>query len=142
MATSSVINMAAASTHPDHRVAQKEDINSDQFLDDLNAAIEKSVAQNNTSYTRVTVWLLAWKGAYDTNDVSIRDDLDEFKDLMSTQYRYNTDVTFLHEENGPQRVRNIMRKTVKMLPKEDELLIVYYVGHALYHSATRHSLFW
>ena len=124
--------------HPDSRGAGLAFEKKEQVGQDLQRAIRLALPTNVAPYMKVKVLMLAWKHAYDTNEVSVKDDFEDMKALMINHFNYEVvEHMFDLSQSGTRITRDILRKCISIMPEAGELLIVYYVGHSCYRESMR-----
>ena len=101
--------------------------------EDLQLSVEGFLPKTSTPYKKVTCLLIAWAHAYRQNEGGVRQDFDEFRDLMLEHYHFEVDE-YLIDRTETQRTieRETVHKCTQVESRQNELLIVYYVGHSYY----------
>lgn len=109
--------------------------------EDLQFSVTRFLPKFSTPYKKVTCLLMAWEHAYQQDEGGVRQDFDEFRDLMREHYHFEVDEYFI-DRTETQRVieREMTIKSTLVGPKRDELLIIYYTGHSHYHERLGHTI--
>ena len=87
----------------------------------------------------VTCLLIAWRQAFETNEGGVQDDLQEFAQLMREHFRFDVEGYLLDYTKSAKTIdREIMARCLGVQSDKDELVIIYYTGHAYYQD----TMFW
>jgi hypothetical protein len=110
--------------------------------EDLQFSVTRFLPKFSTPYKKVTCLLMAWKHAYQQDEGGVRQDFDEFRDLMREHYHFEVDE-YLIDRTKDQRIieKETTYKFFQGEPQEDELLIIYYTGHSYYQESSKHTIF-
>jgi hypothetical protein len=110
--------------------------------EDLQLSVERFLPRISAPYKKVTCLLIAWAHAYQQNESGVRQDFDEFRGLMLEHYHFEVDE-YLVDRTETQRTieREMTYKCTQVGPQQDELLIIYYVGHSYYQEWSKHTIF-
>ena len=110
--------------------------------EDLQLSVEGFLPRVSAAYKKVTCLLIAWAHAYQQDEGGVRQDFDEFRDLMLEHYHFEVDE-YLIDRTKTQRTieREMVDKCMRVGPQQDELLIVYYAGHSYYQEWSKHTIF-
>ena len=113
--------------------------------EDLQLSVGGFLPKISTPYKKVTCLLIAWAHAYQRNEGGVRQDFDEFRDLMLEHYHFEVDE-YLVDRTETQRtieMEMVIKCTQAASRREsrDELLIIYYAGHSYYQEWSRHTIF-
>jgi hypothetical protein len=110
--------------------------------EDLQLSVEGFLPKFSTPYKKVTCLLIAWAHTYQQNEGGVRQDFDEFRDLMLEHYHFEVDE-YLVDRTKTQRTieMEIVVKCTQAASRQDELLIIYYAGHSYYRGWSRHTIF-
>jgi hypothetical protein len=112
--------------------------------EDLQLSVEGFLPKISTPYKKVRCLLIAWAHAYQQNEGGVRQDFNEFRDLMREHYHFEVEE-YLVDRTETQRtieVEMLLKCTQALsLSRRDELLIIYYTGHSYYQEWSRHTIF-
>jgi len=100
---------------------------------DLQLSVDGFLPRVSAPYKKVTCLLIAWAHAYQQDEGGVRQDFDEFRDLMQEHYHFEVDE-YLADRTKTQKTieREIVIKCTQIGPRQDELLIIYYTGHSYF----------
>ena len=110
--------------------------------EDLQLSVERFLPRTSAPYKKVTCLLIAWAHAYQQNEGGVRQDFDDFRDLMLEHYHFKVDEYLIDRTETQQTIeREMMTKCTQFWSQQDELLIIYYAGHSYYQGRSRHTIF-
>ncbi|KAL8670440.1 MAG: hypothetical protein Q9168_005021 [Polycauliona sp. 1 TL-2023] len=118
-------NSTPSSTHPD-RFDHDHITSLEVFSQDLQKAVANSFPRPSTSYTSVHVLLLRWV----KDDLNVQDELTSLGRVFEDQYHFATEQWNIPSLNSTRALQTKLYDFQNCHQSEDELLIVYYGGHA------------
>ncbi|KAL8887036.1 MAG: hypothetical protein Q9192_006383 [Flavoplaca navasiana] len=114
-----------SSLHPD-RFDHEHVSKLKEFSQDLQKAIANSFPRPSTSYTAVHVLLLRWAD----DDLNVQVELSSLKAVLENQYLFAAEQWDIPSLNSTRALQTKLYDFQNSHQSEDELLIVYYGGHA------------
>ncbi|KAL8987232.1 MAG: hypothetical protein Q9177_003541, partial [Variospora cf. flavescens] len=116
---------SASSLHPDKY--DNEHISKlEVFTSDLREAIYTSFPRLTTPYTSVHVLLLRWA----EDDLNVLEELTILKRVFENQFQFATEQWDIPSQNSTRALQSKLYNFQDAHQEENELLIVYYGGHA------------
>ncbi|KAL9614187.1 MAG: hypothetical protein Q9204_008848, partial [Flavoplaca sp. TL-2023a] len=116
---------ATSSLHPD-KFDHEHISKLEEFSQDLEKAIANSFPRPSTSYTSVHVLLLRWAD----DDLNVQVELSSLKAVFENQYLFAAEQWDIPSLNPTRALQTKLYDFQNSHQSEDELLIVYYGGHA------------
>ena len=74
--------------------------------EDLQLSVEGFLPRISAPYKKVACLLIAWAHAYQQNEGGVRQDLDEFRDLMLEHYHFEVDEYLVDRTENSENDRN------------------------------------
>jgi hypothetical protein len=128
--------------HPDRRDRPISHASIKKLSEDLQRSVEGFLPRISTPYKKVKCLLIAWTHAYQQNEGGVQEDFNEFRDLMLNHYHFEVDEFFADRTKTQRTIdREIVLKCTQILSRQDELLILYYVGHSYFQEWSKHTIF-
>jgi hypothetical protein len=129
--------------HPSRRGSVMTPASIKELGEDLQQSLKGFLPRTSTPYKKVTCLLITWKHAFKTNEGGVQDDLQEFAQLMREHFHFGVEEYLLDYTKSAKTIdREIMARCLDVQSDKDELVIIYYTGHAYYQEWTRHTMFW
>jgi Caspase domain len=128
--------------HPVRRGQPITHVSIKKLGEDLQLSVEGFLPKISAPYKKVTCLLIAWAHAYQHNEGGVRQDFNEFKDLMLGHYHFEVDEHLVDRTETQRTIEmEMLIKCTQAASRQDELLIIYYAGHSYYQEWSRHTIF-
>jgi hypothetical protein len=127
--------------HPDQGGQPITHASFEKLAEDLKLSVAGFLPKISAPYKKVTCLLIAWAHAYQQDEGGIRQDFDEFRDLMLEHYHFEVDEYLVDRTKTQKTIeRETVMKCMQVGSRQDELLIVYYAGHSYFREWTKHTI--
>ena len=127
--------------HPARRGQSITHASLKNLSEDLQLSVEGFLPRTSAPYKKVTCLLIAWTHAYQQDEGGIQEDFDEFRDLMQNHYHFEVNEYFIDRTKSQAKIDSeTVIKCAQFVSQQDELRIIYYVGHSYFRESERHTI--